>query len=84
MQIQLPQDIANAVKAAAFLHGYEDVADYIAALVIRENKPEATKPVNYQNSPEWRERFREWTKSHSEMAHVVDVSRTSIYEDRGL
>ena len=84
MDIQLPDDIANAAANVASSHGYANVEDYIAALVRRDVESVPVKDAHYQNTQEWRKRLREWSESHPKTTRFVDTSRESIYGDRGL
>ena len=84
MQVQLSNEIASVAVAVASSKGYDNVADYIAALVKRESEQELAKPENYQRSAQWVKNLREWSASHPKTTHFVDTSRAGIYGDRGL
>lgn len=85
MQIELPDDIQQIANKAVADGEYTSVAEFIAAAVRAiANTSLGDRDENAIIDDEWERRFRDWAASHSAIEHVVDDSRESIYEGRGL
>ncbi len=90
--IELPPDIEAGLHAQAQAQGL-DVSAYVQNLVreqitARSGTVIAFRPAYELPPEEWVRRFREWTQSHATLDLPIlsdeDISRESIYRERGL
>jgi hypothetical protein len=92
LTIELPPDVEAGLVAQAQADGVA-VSEYVQNLVrgqiTARMSASATPRPAYELSPEeWVRKFDEWTRSHAELNLPLlsdeDISRESIYGDRGL
>jgi hypothetical protein len=90
--IELPSDIEAGLLAQAQAEGL-DVSDYVQHLVVEKvagklGANSGTRPAYELPPEEWIRKFNAWTESHAALNLPLlsdeDISRESIYRERGL
>ena len=90
--LNFPPDIEAGLLAQAQAEGLA-VSEYVQNLVrgqiaARGNGSEKARPAYELPPEEWVRKFEAWTESHAELNLPLlsdeDISRDSIYADRGL
>ena len=90
--IELPSDIEAGLLAQAQAEGLA-VSDYVQHLVLEKvaaklNASAAARPASELPPEEWVRKFNAWTESHTALNLPLlsdeDISRESIYRERGL
>jgi hypothetical protein len=90
--IELPSDIEAGLRAQAKAKGLA-VSDYVQHLVVEQvaaklGASSGGRPVYELPPEEWIRKFDAWTQSHAALNLPLlsdeDISRESIYRERGL